>query len=691
LDRQHGGKDEKPRSRRLNWLSVYTACVSGLGLVTLFWSLSHYSSLPHEILLFIALITLAELTTSASLQPELIFSIGSAVVFASLLLFGMWPAVLIGIVGGLAITVVRDVADRRQKRSSGAPFLQRALFNMAASALAIVVASIVYVWSGGRVGEVALLSNLLPMILAALTSEFVNSILVIEAVSLQTGKSPLSIWKQTVSWATAINILSMILGGGGLALGYQIAGLLGASVFILPLALIIYAFQLYVSRTKVQMAQLQETIAELTHAQEEIRRQAAHLKALNAVIAAAAAAPDLPQLLQTALHHSLQALQLEKGAIWVAEDLIFEGIPLEMGVAIRNAVQAVGTDFSRGIALEDWGQAPPGDDIREIAEQIVDFGVRASLIVPVLTDDRRVGGLCVAVTAPRTWPSEEIALVEAVGRQLGSAADRVHLLQQVRRHAKELEVAVAQLQELDRLKNEFMQNASHELRTPLALIRGYMELMAGGEFGELPASQIGAIEVIARQAEMLGDLVEDITLSLAAKARSFVKEPVALDELLIDAAHDLRLAAEKAGLALTVDVGLHLPMIFGEPYYIRRALDNLVSNAIKFTPAGGTITLRLNHNRDRVILQVADTGIGIPLAEQKRIFERFVQVDGSSARRYGGMGLGLALVKEIVEAHGGKVGVESKVGAGSTFTVNLPAIDEDAVAAASRRRPALSR
>jgi signal transduction histidine kinase len=691
LDQEHTDEDETLRSRRLNRLWAYTACVSALGLVALFWSLSRYSSLPREILLFIAFITLAELTTSASLQPELIFSIGSAVVFASLLLFGMLPAALIGAVGGFTITVVRDVADRPQKRSSGAPFLQRAFFNMAASVLAIVVASGVYVWSGGRVGEVALLSNLLPMLLAAITSELLNNALIIEAVSLQTGKSPFLIWKQSVSWATGIDILSMVLGGGGLALGYQIAGLLGASVFILPIALIIYAFQLYVSRTKVQMAQLQETIAELTRAQEEIRRQAAHLKALNAVIAAAAVAPDLPQLLQAALHHSLQALQLEKGAIWVAEELIYEGIPLEMGLAIRNAVAARGTDFSRAITLEDWGPAAAGDDIGQLGRLVDDSGVRTSLIVPILTDERRVGGLCVAVMTPRTWASEEVALVEAVGRQLGSAADRQHLLQQVRRHAKELEAAIAQLQELDRLKNEFMQNASHELRTPLALIRGYMELMAGGEFGELPASQKGAIEVIARQAEMLGDLVEDITLSLAAKARSFVKEPVAMDELLMDAAHDFRLAAQKAELALTVEVGLDLPMIFGEPYYIRRALDNLVSNAIKFTPAGGTIALRLTHNRERVILQVADTGIGIPLAEQKRIFERFVQVDGSSARRYGGMGLGLALVKEIVEAHGGKVGVESKVGEGSTFTVNLPAVEEDAAATASRRRPALSR
>jgi signal transduction histidine kinase len=267
-------------------------------------------------------------------------------------------------------------------------------------------------------------------------------------------------------------------------------------------------------------------------------------------------------------------------------------------------------------------------------------------------------------------------LIEAVGRQLGAGAERLRLLREVRQHAEDLEIAVAQLQKLDRLKNEFMQNASHELRTPLALIRGYMELMRDGEFGELPSNQQEALEVIMRQTEMLGALVEDITLSLSARARSFAKEPVSLDDLVLAGADDFRLAIERAGLRLVTEVQPELPMILGEPFYLRRVLDNLVSNAIKFTPEGGTITVRLNQDDGWIRLQVCDTGIGIPVEEQPQIFDRFYQVDGSARRKYGGMGLGLALVREIVEAHGGKASVESQISEGSTFTVLLPAWHE---------------
>jgi two-component system phosphate regulon sensor histidine kinase PhoR len=176
-----------------------------------------------------------------------------------------------------------------------------------------------------------------------------------------------------------------------------------------------------------------------------------------------------------------------------------------------------------------------------------------------------------------------------------------------------------------------------------------------------------------RQAQVLGALVEDITLSLAAKARSFNKEPVPMDDLVLAGADDFRVAVERADLSLIAEVQPQLPMVLGEPFYLRRVLDNLLSNAIKFTPEGGKITLKLSQKDDCVLLQVCDTGIGIPPVEQRHIFERFYQVDGSARRKYGGMGLGLALVKEIVEAHGGAVGVESKVGEGSTFTVSLPA------------------
>jgi signal transduction histidine kinase len=142
--------------------------------------------------------------------------------------------------------------------------------------LPVPVAGGVYVLAGGTIGEVALLSNLLPMVLAAATYEFVNAGLIIGVVSLQTGQPALRIWRQNLSWSTPMAIVSMVVGGGAMAMGYQIAGVLGVAVFFLPLVLTFYAFRLYVSQTKAQMARLEEIVAERTQdlekANEELKR-----------------------------------------------------------------------------------------------------------------------------------------------------------------------------------------------------------------------------------------------------------------------------------------------------------------------------------------------------------------------------------------------------------------------------------
>jgi signal transduction histidine kinase len=135
---------------------------------------------------------------------------------------------------------------------------------------------------------------------------------------------------------------------------------------------------------------------------------------------------------------------------------------------------------------------------------------------------------------------------------------------------------------------------------------------------------------------------------------------------------DFQVAAEQAGLSLTAQIADDLPPVSGDSQHLLRVMDNLLGNALKFTPAGGQISVSLWRDGAHAVLEVADTGIGIPHDQLGRVFERFYQVDGSMTRRYGGTGLGLALVKEIVEAHGGQVGVSSVLGQGSTFTVRLP-------------------
>jgi signal transduction histidine kinase len=204
-------------------------------------------------------------------------------------------------------------------------------------------------------------------------------------------------------------------------------------------------------------------------------------------------------------------------------------------------------------------------------------------------------------------------------------------------------------------------------------------MLDSGEIGEIPADQKKPIAIIARRARMLSDLVKDITLILEAEVGPPAPEPIPLHELAQNAVEDFQVEIEQAELTLKADIEPDLPPVSGDPTYMRRVLDNLIGNAVKFTPAGGTITVHVRQDGDRVVLAVSDTGVGIPANKLKRIFDRFYQVDGSARRRYGGVGLGLALVKEIVEVYGGGVTVQSEVGKGSTFTAYIPIFAKDDV------------
>jgi signal transduction histidine kinase len=274
VDSAQESKPSAGSKPRLEPFRVYYAGVSGVGVALLVWSLAHLTSSGTGILVFMTLVIVAELTTSESLTPHHIFSISSAGVFACLLLLGSVATVPVAMSGGLVSTLV---AARRLTKPSRSSLWERTFFNMAAMGLAVPPAGLLYLLAGGRVGQVALLSNLLPTLLAAITFEMVNAGLVVVVLSLATGQAAFGIWKENMSWASPMNVLSMVVGGGGLAMGYQIAGLLGAAVFFLPLVLTIYAYRLYVVQTKSQMARLEELVAERTKDLEQANQELVRL------------------------------------------------------------------------------------------------------------------------------------------------------------------------------------------------------------------------------------------------------------------------------------------------------------------------------------------------------------------------------------------------------------------------------
>ncbi len=253
------------------------------------------------------------------------------------------------------------------------------------------------------------------------------------------------------------------------------------------------------------------------------------------------------------------------------------------------------------------------------------------------------------------------------------AANRT-LERRVRERTAELEEALHRLSELSQLKANFVANISHELRTPLTHIKGYLELMVTDSLGPLTSEQRHALQVSQKAGDRLEKLIEDLIMFSTASHGQMSIQQEALD-LLRMVNLSLKNAAPKAeerGVELQVSAGEELPQVQGDTDKIMWVLNQLLDNAIKFTPSGGRVTVGLKmESSNLVMVSVVDTGIGIPAARMKEIFEPFHQLDGSSTRQAGGTGLGLSLVRQIIEAHGSLLDVTSAEGKGTTFKFPL--------------------
>src|SRR5680860_734973 len=243
---------------------------------------------------------------------------------------------------------------------------------------------------------------------------------------------------------------------------------------------------------------------------------------------------------------------------------------------------------------------------------------------------------------------------------------------------------ITEIRRLEGVRREFVANVSHELRTPLTSIRAIAETIESGTVEDAELTRELMRRIIG-EIDRLTALVEDLLdLARLESGRSPLNlDRVRADELIRTAGERLRPQIERARLQLVFELPEGLPEVLVDRRQIEQVVINLVHNAIKFTPANGRITLSARHLDGRVIVDVTDTGVGIPEVELPRLFERFYKSD--KARRSEGTGLGLAIAKHIMQAHGGDVAVESRPGEGATFSFSLLVADsDDAVALASR-------
>jgi signal transduction histidine kinase len=260
--------------------------------------------------------------------------------------------------------------------------------------------------------------------------------------------------------------------------------------------------------------------------------------------------------------------------------------------------------------------------------------------------------------------------------QLRSAlqASNRSLERRVEERTAELQKALERASEFSQLKANFVSNISHELRTPLTHIKGYIELLVSETLGSLTEEQKHALEVSQQSANRLEALIADlIMVSLASRGElSLKQEPVDICRLVNLTIKSHAENASRRGVRLQAAMDENVPFVHADSQNIAWVLGQLVDNGIKFTPSGGSVTVSIKREgKNLVIVSVIDSGIGIPSNRLQDIFEPFHQLDGSSTRQYSGTGLGLSLVRQIVEAHGSMLEVQSTEGRGSTFKFPL--------------------
>ncbi len=412
---------------------------------------------------------------------------------------------------------------------------------------------------------------------------------------------------------------------------------------------------------------------------QETRRQAKRLEALVEIGYHVSATLDLGTVLERIASHARELLAADDSDVYLLQP---DGKTLRATVALGEyAEQIKATPITLGEGVVGWvaqhGVAeiineaekdPRGKQVPDTPEE-----THALMCAPLVSRSQVVGVMALARLQSRGgFAQDDLDFLISLSRQAVIAIENARLYATEQQRTEELARALEQQRELDRLRDQFIQNVSHELRTPVAIIQGYSELLEQGELGELSAAQRQPVETIARRAAMLRKLVDDLTAILQTESGEVRLMPVDLGALAHDMVQDYRLEAKEAEVKLRTEIDANLPVVYGDPDHLRRMLDNLLGNAIKFTPVGGTVLVRLRRNTAGLTVEVADTGVGIPADQLERIFDRFYQVDGSMTRRFGGTGLGLALVREIAEAHGGSVKAESEPNKGSLFRVTLP-------------------
>ena len=298
------------------------------------------------------------------------------------------------------------------------------------------------------------------------------------------------------------------------------------------------------------------------------------------------------------------------------------------------------------------------------------WSVHSLMVVPLVLEDRCIGVMRVGSRRKGAFTDEQIALVSVIAEEAAIIVETAILN---RRLAKTAE----QLATLNRMKDEFVSTVSHEFKTPLTTISGFLTVMLEGDTGPLNTQQMKFLTIAKAASKRLSGLVSDLLdLSRLEGGAKMEPGPLDLSRLILESVENHQPSAAEAGKTLSSEIPAVLPKALGDEHWLHLVLDNLVSNAIKFTQPGGRVRVKAQDKGEFVMVSVSDDGIGIPAEDREKVFERFYRAGNRAQVNAPGTGLGLAIAREVVDKHGGKIWLESELGQGTTVHFVVPAARE---------------
>ena len=407
---------------------------------------------------------------------------------------------------------------------------------------------------------------------------------------------------------------------------------------------------------------------------ERERALASRLTALNELFQQLSTSLDLQHVLQTVVTASCQILEADIALVSLIEDdgrylrpAAVHGMDSASLADLRWPMddELVVTMLETGQPYVFTQSSPVPEQYRSLLTTLQRGGLVCGASVPLLLDNQPIGFLDVGHRRTRHYSAEDRAFLSALGQEVAIAVRNARLYQAERRQ-------VEQLQALERLQAGFVSSVSHELRTPLTILMASLALLREQGDACPPETRQELLETIEHHAERLEALITDLleVTRLEAGQVTLSRQPTDLRTIVRRTVQAFAPLTEERRQEVALDMPAHLSLVSVDRRRVEQVLNNLLSNAHKFTPKGGHIRVSVREREEAVEVSVQDDGSGIPLSEQERIFGKFYT--GSTSRGLAGMGLGLYIARQLVSLHGGDIWVESQPGAGSTFYFTIP-------------------